>query len=252
MMVAQKKEDATPAKGHSQRVRFVRVFLVDDHQMLTDALAARLSMVSDIWVVGKATPTDNGLIDTIAQQRPDVLVVELARVGLRASTLLTELITASPTTGVVVLTESRDRASAVDAARAGAVAWVRKESPVDHLVKVIIGVSRGEGCYPPEELGEVLRELREDVRRARDRSGPLDSLTDREREVLSLMVEGNRPSQIAEQMRVSANTVRTHIGRILAKLGARSSLEAVSMALATGLLPTAAGGASVYPLRPRS
>ncbi|MBO0839846.1 MAG: response regulator transcription factor [Sciscionella sp.] len=220
-------------------MRFVRVFLIDNHQMLTDALAARLSVDSDIWVVGRGTPGDPELLDVVAKQRPDVIITELQRAGTAAVTLLPALAEALPQTRLVVLTECRDASRAVDAARAGVSAWVHKDSPVEHLVDVLRRVLRGQACYPPEQLGDVLRELRDDVRRARERTGPLDALTDREREVLASMVAGKRPAQIAADLYVSANTVRTHIGRILAKLGVRSSLEAVSVALSTGLLPGA-------------
>lgn len=233
----QEDEESGGAARHTGVVEFVRIFLIDDHQVLTEALAMRLAEVSDIWVVGKATPGDDNLTAEVAQQRPDIITIELDQVGMRSAALLTELSAASPESHIVVLTGSNDTALAVAAARAGADAWVRKDSPVSTFVDVLRRVSRGEACYPPEELGKVLRELRADVRQARERSGPLDALTDREREVLESMVEGNRPGQIAADLGVSANTVRTHIWRMLAKLGVRSSLEAVSMARSTGVVP---------------
>ncbi|MDQ0381550.1 LuxR C-terminal-related transcriptional regulator [Amycolatopsis thermophila] len=216
---------------------FVHVFLIDDHEVLTDGLAMRLNAVSDVWVVGKAVPGSDNLTAEVARQRPDVITIELDRVGMRSTALLTALIAASPKSHIVVLTGSTDKALAADAARAGADAWVRKDSSFSEFVDVLRRVTNGEACYPPEELGHVLRQLRAEVRQARERSGPLDALTDREREVLESMVEGKRPGQIAADLSVSANTVRTHIGRILAKLGVHSSIEAISTARSTGVLP---------------
>jgi DNA-binding NarL/FixJ family response regulator len=116
---------------------------------------------------------------------------------------------------------------------------VSKESSLEHLLDVLRGVVLGHAFYPPRQLGVVLRELREDVRRARDCSARLDVLSHREREVLLRMVEGKPVSQIAVESVVSTSTVRTHVRSILTKLGVRSRLEAVSVARAAGLRPAA-------------
>lgn len=215
----------------------VRIFLVDDHQMVRDALTARLALAADLWVVGGAATGDPGLAQQVGQLRPAVITVEVDQVGAGTGALLDRLAVAAPAARVVALTASHDDARAVDAARAGALAWVPKESSIDHLIDVLRGASVGRASYPGAQLGEVLRELRADVRRARERSGPLDALSDREREVLTSMVEGRRRAEIARELCVSDNTVRTHTRNILTKLGVRSSLEAVSIALAAGMRP---------------
>ena len=84
-------------------------------------------------------------------------------------------------------------------------------------------------------LGEIMRELRADVSRARDDSDPLAILSPRERDVLLSMMDGKRGGQIAEELLISTDTVRTHTRNIFAKLDVHSRLEAVSMALAAGL-----------------
>ena len=84
-------------------------------------------------------------------------------------------------------------------------------------------------------LGEILRELRDDVRRAREDSDPLDVLSPRERDVLASMAEGKRGRQIAEELLISADTVRTHTRSIFSKLDVHSRLEAVRVARAAGL-----------------
>ncbi|MGH3771284.1 MAG: response regulator transcription factor, partial [Pseudonocardiaceae bacterium] len=153
--------------------------------------------------------------------------------------MLRSLRAAYPPAQLVVLTGSHDCAHAVAAARAGAAAWVSKESSLEHLRTVLRGVPLGAAFYPPRQLGVVLRELREDARRARDRDARLDVLTHREREVLLRMVDGTPVSQIAVESVVSTSTVRTHVRSILTKLGVRSRLEAVSVARAAGLRPLA-------------
>jgi DNA-binding NarL/FixJ family response regulator len=86
-------------------------------------------------------------------------------------------------------------------------------------------------------LGEILRQLRDDVRQARDDSNPLDVLSPRERDVLASMVEGKHGRQIAEELLISTDTVRTHTRSIFSKLDVHSRLEAVSVARAVGLRP---------------
>ena len=128
-----------------------------------------------------------------------------------------------------------DVAHAVEAARAGAVAWVSKEQGADDLETVLRGVCQGHSWFPPEMLGEILRELRDDVRRAREDSDPLDVLSPRERDVLASMAEGKRGRQIAEELLISTDTVRTHTRSIFSKLDVHSRLEAVRVARAAGL-----------------
>lgn len=225
------------------------MLLVDDHLMLTEALAARLSAVPDLLVVGRCEPDDPGLADTVRRMRPDVITVEVEAVGVAASALLDTLVTAVPKAQLVVLTAGQDIEHAVQAARAGAVAWVSKECGVDELVAVLRGVRKGHAWYPPAVLGPVLRELRADLRRARDRSGPLDALSNREMDVLRLMVAGRGPAEIAAELVISADTVRTHTRNVFGKLGVHSRLAAVSVARAAGLrAPEPAGqGAAVLP-----
>ena len=225
--------------GTVEPVTFLRVLLVDSHAMLTDALTVRLSSADDLWVVGSVSPEDPRLIDIVRTQRPDVITTEVGQAAVATGGLLRKLRAAWPPAQLVVLTASHDNAHAVAAARAGAAAWVSKESSLEHLLEVLRGVPLGYAFYPPQQLGAVLRELRDDVQRARDCSARLDVLSHREREVLLRMVDGKPVNQIAAESVVSTSTVRTHVRSILTKLGVRSRLEAVSVARAAGLRPVA-------------
>ncbi|MGH3671903.1 MAG: response regulator transcription factor, partial [Pseudonocardiaceae bacterium] len=162
---------------------------------------------------------------------------EIGPVAVATGGMVRKLSAAWPPAQLVILTGSHDTAHAVAAARAGAAAWVSKESSLAHLLEVLRGVPLGHAFYPPQQLGVVLRELRADVQHARDCSARLDVLSNREREVLLRMVDGTPMSQIAIESVVSTSTVRTHVRSILTKLGVRSRLEAVSVARAAGLRP---------------
>jgi len=207
----------------------VRVLLVDDQQMLIEALAARLASTPDIVVVGHCTTRDPhpGALATLLC--PDVITIEVAQAH-DAATLLASFHAACAPARVVVLTASRDPQQAVEAARAGADGWVSKESSIGTLADALRGASRGDSYFPPEQLGHVLRDLRADVGRVRRREGPLDVLTPREHAVLTCLAQGRRPAEIADELGMSANTVRTHTNKIFTKLGVHSRLEAVSVA----------------------
>lgn len=218
-------------------VTFLRVLLIDSHAMLTDALTVQLSTADDLWVVGSCTPDDPRLTDLVRTLRPDVITTEIGPAAVATGAMVRTLNAAWPPAHLVVLTGSHDSAHAVAAARAGAAAWVSKESSLDHLLEVLRAVPLGHAFYPPRQLGVVLRELLDDARRARDYSARLDVLSYREREVLLRMVDGKPVSQIAVESVVSTSTVRTQVRSILAKLGVRSRLEAVRVARAAGLRP---------------
>jgi len=232
-------DDFGASEAHLEDMALVRIFLVDDHEMLRDALAARLSLAPGVCVVGGAAVNDPLLLRRIGVLRPDVVTVEIGHCGTDPRTLLGRLAADFPELSVVALTDRRETALAVAAAKAGVIAWVPKESTIDHLVTVLRAAGLGQASYPSVHLGEVLRALRDDIRRARDRTGPLDMLSHREREVLASMVEGKRRSEIARELCVSTNTVRTHTHKILAKLGVGSSLEAVRVAVSSGMRPAA-------------
>ncbi len=213
----------------------LRLLMVDDHRMLTEALTVRLSTTPDVWVVGRLAGADAVVPGKAADLRPDVVTVDVEPLGTTCRDLLERLGRDCPAARLVVLTSSHDVQRAVDAARAGATAWVPKEHGVEVLTDVLRAVCRGEAWYPPDVLGTVLRELRADVVRTRHRSGPLDVLSARERDVLAGMADGKRGNRIAEELRISAQTVRTHTRSILAKLNVHSQLEAVRVAREAGL-----------------
>ena len=223
----------------------VRVLLVDDQQMLVEALAAKLSTTPDIVVVGHCTMRDPHPGGLAAVARPDVITVEVAQAGDAAS-LFTIFRTAWPAARFVVLTASRDPDQAVQAARAGADGWVSKESSIDVLTHALRCASQGHACFPSEHLGHVLGELRADVGRVQRRDGPLEVLTPRERDVLMCLAQGRGPAEIADELGVSAHTVRTHANKIFAKLGVHSRLEAVAMA--RGALHSSSPPASDVPI----
>ncbi len=217
----------------------IRLLLADDHLMITEALASRLSAVPDIWVAGRCAATDPNLFAIVRGVRPDVIAMEAEPFGSGIGDMVERLAGLSPEVRVVILSADRNVAHAVAAARAGAAAWVAKEQDATEFESVIRGVCRGYSWYPPEMLGEILRSLRAD---AGSDGNDLEVLSTRETEVLRAMMTGRRGRQIASDLHISADTVRTHTQNIYAKLEVHSRLEAVSVARAAGLEPLEASG----------
>jgi two-component system nitrate/nitrite response regulator NarL len=228
-------DDRGPPIGESRGMSPTRIMLVDDHLMVTESLASRLSCAADLWVAGHCTTSDPSLTDIVRGVRPDVIVVEIAPWGEDAGELLGKLMAVRPEARVVVLTSDREVRHAVAAARAGVCAWVAKEQGAAELEGVLRGVVRGAAWFPPSMLGEILRELREDARRAREHDDSLSMLSQREREVLVAMMDGKGGGEIAARLDISTDTVRTHTRNIFAKLDVHSRLEAVRVARAAGL-----------------
>lgn len=216
----------------------MRLLMVDDDAMLTEALSVRLATYPDLWMVGRCTTGDPRLPELVGRLRPDVLTIDPQPAGRDAGKLLERLAAQRASVRVVVLTGAQDARMAIDAARTGVSAWVSKDIGVDAMARVLRGVCRGYSSYPPELLGAVLRALREDARQAARQGGLLDVLSSRERDVLAGMVAGKRGPQIAAELLISAETVRTHTRNILSKLRVRNQVEAISLACAVGLPAT--------------
>ncbi len=220
----------------------LRLVLVDDYRMVTEAMAARLSASPDLWVAGCTQTDDPRLPEIIRWLRPDVVLIDTEPLGIAAGDVLGRIREAWPDARLIVVSADTDVSHAVESARAGADAWVSKNQGADQLETVVRGVARGQSWFPPEMLGPVLRALREDVRSAQESTSLLDTLSPRELDVLTSMAKGKRARQIAAELMISADTVRTHTRSIFGKLEVHSRVEAVSVAWAAGLRPPEVAG----------
>jgi two-component system NarL family response regulator len=206
----------------------IKVFIADQELTFAEALAARLGDEEDIEVVGAA----QGGISShwlVAGKSVDVVVLDSDLAGGAANQLCAELVNRTRSVQVVVLSSSSEPERIVNAIRAGAAAWVRKDESLERLLQAIRGVARGESWLPPSELGNVLRFLLREQDRHRKSEQMLAALTPRERTVLACLAEGpGRRDAVAEQLNLSVNTVRTHLQNLMAKLDVHSALEAVA------------------------
>ncbi|MET7997689.1 response regulator transcription factor [Amycolatopsis sp. NPDC005232] len=214
-----------------------RLFLIEDHRMVADVLTSSLATVPWIRVVGTRATSDPTLRSALIAQQPDVVTVELESLTDVRDRIRTWR-DAAPTARFVALTASRDRDLAVCAAHAGIDTWIPKESSLEDLLDRVRGARAGHAWYPPELLAALFDRLRRDgATRHRPSSSPLDVLSEREREVLVAMVDGDRSDQIAARLQLSRNTVRTHTRNLFRKLKVHSGLEVVKIARAAGIEP---------------
>ncbi len=213
----------------------LRILLVDEHQMLVEALATRLGAEPDLIVDSRAPAGVETVVAHAVRARPDVVVLEVSPLDDDRRELILQLHHRLPAAHIVVLSADEDGRVAGEVAPLGVEGWISKEADVEELASMIRAAAQGRGWFPPEQLAAVLDRLRADARRSRHRAGPLDRLTDREREILAAMIRGESTVTLARRMRVSPNTVRSHVGNLYAKLGVHSRLEAVALARSAGL-----------------
>jgi DNA-binding NarL/FixJ family response regulator len=206
----------------------IHVLIVDQQRTFRDALAVRLGAETDLVVAAETQSTESAR-RALAGRPTDVILLDAELPGESGVAFCADMTGRPDPPRVVMLSAASEAQRIVAAIRAGAVAWVRKDESIDHLLRVIRGVVGGETWLPPSELRGVLRLLMQDQDERRNCDELLAVLTPRERDVLFHLVEGAGRKEVAERLQLSANTVRTHLQSLMAKLGAHSTLEVVAL-----------------------
>ncbi len=199
----------------------ITAVVMDGEHTFADALAIRLNLEEDIKLVAVAQP------NTATGWHADIILLDI---DLDGSIRFCRAASSAPNeTRVIMLSRTSEPYRIVAAIEAGARGWVRKDESVEHLLRVLRGVARGETWLPPAEIGNVLSLLLRRGDGSYDGDRLLGLLTPRERQVLACLAEGVGRNQVAERLNLKANTVRTHLQNITAKLGVHSTLEAVAL-----------------------
>jgi two-component system, NarL family, response regulator NreC len=209
------------------------VLLADDHAVLRAGLRALLGVESDMEVIGEA---ENGeeAIRQVELTRPDVVVLDLAMPRLNGLDVIRRVQSLGLSTKVLVLTMHDEEQYLLQVLRAGGAGYVLKASADTELMEAIRTVHRGEAFLYPAATAVLLEDYRE--RKAEESASGLESLSEREREVLSLTAAGYTNQEIAERLVISAKTVDTYRSRVMEKLQLRHRSEIVKFALRHGLL----------------
>ena len=201
----------------------IRVMLVDDHTMVRRGLSAFLKVFEDLEMTGEAESGEDA-IEFCAVLKPDVILMDMVMPGMDGVETTRAIRQKFPQTQVIALTSFKEGDLIKNALEAGAISYLLKDVSADDLARAIRAAHAGRATLSPEATQAL-------VQSANQPSAPGLDLTEREREVLTLMIEGLNNTQIAGKLSVSPSTIKSHVSNILSKLGVASRTEAVTLAL---------------------
>jgi NarL family two-component system response regulator LiaR len=207
----------------------IRVMLVDDHMMVRRGLATILKVFDDMQLVGEAESGEDA-IQLCSEVLPDVILMDMILPMMDGAAATRAIRQKFPHTQVIALTSYKEGDLIKDALEAGAIGYLLKDISADDLAQAIRAAHFGRATLSPEVTQSIVRD-------ASQPPAPSLNLTERERKVLTLMIEGLNNTQIAAKLTVSPSTIKSHVSNILSKLGVASRTEAVSLALRKRIVP---------------
>ncbi len=213
----------------------ISIVLADDHQIVRQGLRSLLDAEDDMKVVGSAS-TGLEAVKLTDQLRPDILVTDMMMPELNGIEVTRQALQRSPATRVIVLSMHANEGYVTQALRNGALGYVLKDFSLEELVEAVRSVLLGRR-FLSKCISERMIETY--IQKERDASidDPYETLTNREREVLQLVVEGNSSTEIAERLTISARTVETHRSNLMRKLSLGNQTELIRFAIRKGILP---------------
>jgi NarL family two-component system response regulator LiaR len=201
----------------------IRVMLVDDHTMVRRGLATILKVFDDLELAGEAE-SGAAAIKLCGEVLPDVVLMDMVMPEMDGAAATRAIREKYPQVQVIALTSYKEGKLIKTALEAGAIAYLLKDVSADDLVRAIRAAHAGRATLSPAAAQAL-------VETANQPPVPGLDLTEREREVLALMVEGLNNTQIAGRLTVSPSTIKSHVSNVLSKLGVSSRTEAVTLAL---------------------
>ncbi len=209
----------------------IRLLIVEDHAVVRQSMRFLFNQEPDIEVVGEAA-TGADALSVAAAIRPDVVLLDLFLPDLDGIGVLQRLREQRPDLPVVLLTSAPDDAHLLAALHAGATSYLQKTAEVGEVLATVRAAARGETTLPAGVTTRLLQAMRE-----RDRQPqPVDRLTPRERDVLAAIAQGRSNREIARALRISEETVKSHVSSVLAKLGLADRTQAAIYALRHGIV----------------
>ena len=211
----------------------ISVLLVDDHKVVRRGLRTFLSTYPDIEVVGEA---ESGVaaVEFVERLAPDVVLMDLVMPGMDGVEATRHVRETGLQTRVIVLTSFGNDDKVFPALKAGALSYLLKDVEPEELVGAVRAARRGKASIHPQVATRLVREVSSPSSRA---DSPLDRLTDREREVLSLVAQGMGNAAIARHLFIGERTVKTHVSSVLRKLRLEDRTQAALLALRERLVP---------------
>lgn len=215
-----------------------RVLIVDDHRLFRQGLRSLLSREPDIEVVGEAGDGIEAK-QQVRELNPEVILMDIRMPRCGGLQATVDIRRESPKTNIVVLTVSDKDEDLFEAIKAGAMGYLLKSADASELIRSIRGVVAGEATISPVMAPKLLSEFNQIARSHTRRDKPEGTLlSSREKQILRLVARGLSSKEIAEQLTVSPNTVKSHMRNIMEKLHIHNRLQAVAYALQEGLTET--------------
>ncbi|MBZ0296561.1 MAG: response regulator transcription factor [Anaerolineae bacterium] len=201
----------------------IRVVLVDDHSMVRKGLVVLLEEYEDLEVIDEVGD-GQAAVDVCRQDCPDVVLMDMIMPRMDGLTALKLIRESCPQTQVIALTSYSDEDTVQEALKAGAIGYLMKNITGDELAEAIRRAHEGQSTLAPEATQILIRATTRPPALGHD-------LTDREREVLALMIDGLNNREIADRLVISSSTVKNHVSSILSKLETTSRTQAVALAV---------------------
>jgi NarL family two-component system response regulator LiaR len=217
----------------SEQAQKITVLIVDDHQVVRQGLHTFLDLNEDVNVVGEAV--DGQIAVEMAQQLdPDVILMDLVMPRLDGIGAIRKIKSLGLRSKVIALTSFTEDDKVFPAIQAGASSYLLKDVSPDDLVEAIRAVHRGEARLHPDIARKLMEQVAHQASPARQ--GPVENLTERERDVIHLVAQGRSNAEIAQELVISDKTVKTHISNILSKLDLQDRTQLAIYAIKNGLV----------------
>lgn len=216
----------------------IEVLVVDDQPLIRSALRMFIAEADDMALAGEAG-TGEEAVRLTRELRPDVVLMDLRMPGMGGVDATVQIALVAPETHILVLTTFDEDDHVFGALRAGAAGFLVKDMPLEDILDAVRAVARGDGQLAPSVTRRLIKHFVDTRAAPAAARRPLPRLTDREREVLTLVGRGRSNSEIADELVLSQATVKTYITRLLSKLAARDRVQLVIAAYEAGLVTVA-------------